>query len=189
VQILDWIGRQHHPAISIICIGDFPDVPGFRGLGQLTSHQLASLFPGRRAVQSAQFNLARLAWSAITAPTPEPRDQLSPADTAAPGFLGAALIRLLEHYPSVVNGLDRTQSQILRVIKQGNRRFETMFSAVQELEDRPFMGDSTLWTRILGLARSKVPAVTVESAVGSLAKSMGPPRAKMGLTEFGLQCP
>src|SRR5262249_996170 len=46
VYLLDHFARQ--PArqfrLSLICIGEFPGVANFRGLGQLTAQQMASLF-------------------------------------------------------------------------------------------------------------------------------------------------
>src|SRR5262249_49963422 len=47
--------------LSLICIGDFPGIDDFRGLGQLTAEQLASLFPLRQPVTAEQTDLAQRA--------------------------------------------------------------------------------------------------------------------------------
>ena len=50
--------------LSLICIGEFPGIHDFRGLGQLTAEQLVSLFPGRQPVTAEQMELAGRAWKA-----------------------------------------------------------------------------------------------------------------------------
>jgi hypothetical protein len=59
-----------HPGIFLVCIGDHPAVPRFRGLGQLDGRQLAELFPGRAAVTAPQRALARVVWNAVRAASP-----------------------------------------------------------------------------------------------------------------------
>ena len=168
IQVLDWLGSQQTlPPLSMICIGEFPGFDRFDGLGQLSADQLAGLFPSRRRVQPTQLDLARRAWSAVAAPTPERLVDLLKGDTRAFEFLAPALTRLLEHYPSTFNGLDRTEHQILQVVSQGNTRFKEIFPAWQALEERTFMGDLVLWTRLLILTRGPAPALSVTGPVRS----------------------
>src|SRR5262245_36144294 len=49
LQILDWFSGQSHgkTALSLICVGSFPGVSPFHGLGQLTPAQIATLLPNR----------------------------------------------------------------------------------------------------------------------------------------------
>ena len=175
IQILEWLAGQEHPHVSMVCIGAFPGVPGFVGLGQLTPDQLGGLFPGRTALSPAQLDLASRAWQAVTAPTPHPLNTLTRADTSALEFLGPALIRLLAEYPLTNNGLGETERHVLRALSAGPMSFARLFPLVQGMEVRPFMGDSTLWTRILALARGARPTVTV----GDL---------DVQITPFGLEC-
>src|SRR5438128_1455699 len=52
IYLLDWFSKQSlgKRSLSLICIDKFGGVEDFRGLGQLTGEQLASLFDGRHQV-------------------------------------------------------------------------------------------------------------------------------------------
>ena len=53
VQLLTWI-RARLPAakaVSLVCVGSFPGHPGFKGLGELTPDELASLLDTRLRCQ------------------------------------------------------------------------------------------------------------------------------------------
>src|SRR5437764_1127825 len=56
--------------LSLICIGEFPGVVPFHGLGQLTPQQLATLLPKRQRVYEGQKLLAPDAWRALGSPAP-----------------------------------------------------------------------------------------------------------------------
>lgn len=71
IQLLTWI-RDRLPndkTVSLICIGSFPGRRRFKGLGELTADELASLFGGRKRVSEAQYSLAKRAWQAFREPT------------------------------------------------------------------------------------------------------------------------
>ena len=80
IQLLAWI-RERLPAakvVSLVCIGSFPGHPQFKGLGELTPDELASLLETRQRVGDAQYSLAELAWQAFREPTPEALDEPAP---------------------------------------------------------------------------------------------------------------
>ena len=79
--------------LSLICIGDYPGVERFIGLGQLNEDQLASLLGTRQQVTPQQLILGRNAWRAFTSPDPTQLEQLLHADTSALPFLAGALRR------------------------------------------------------------------------------------------------
>ena len=177
LQILDWLGRQQHrPMLSMICIGEYPGIANFQGIGQLTVKQMAGLFPDRRVVTQKQIELATEAWRAFTAPDPGHLNRMVFADTSALPFLGEAILRALDLYPLTTNGLDRSERQVLQVLSAGPMTFPDLFPRTQALEERPFMGDTTLWDRILHLTKGPAPAVVVVE--GSI----------LSLTPFGREC-
>ena len=92
--------------VSMICIGDFPGVDRFIGLGQLNADQLVSLLPDRKRVTPEQFALASKAWQAFRADDPSALHALmvrlkpdptynTGADDTLP-FLHGAIHRLFE---------------------------------------------------------------------------------------------
>src|SRR5262249_43486806 len=93
IQLLTWI-HTHLPRtkpVSLICIGEFPGRPDFKGLGELTPDELASLVETRQRVDDRQYELATRAWQAFRAPTPEALDTLRQGETTALPYLAAAL--------------------------------------------------------------------------------------------------
>lgn len=58
---LDWCGRQDigDRRLSLICIGEYPGVPDFIGLGQMTPDQLASLSAQREPLTRGQIALGQ----------------------------------------------------------------------------------------------------------------------------------
>ena len=159
IQILAWFAAREASAarLSMICIDSFPGVERFIGLGQLKGAKLATLFPGRRPVTPAQIELGERAWSAFRSPAPTPIQELIRGDTSALPFLGAALRRHLEQFPSTSNGLSRSEQEILDVVSAGVRRMDHIFLGTQDLEEAPFLGDDGLWYYLSELASGREP--------------------------------
>lgn len=162
IQILDTLATQPDTSAEIICIDAFPGVEPFHGLGQLTPVQLASLWPSRRPVGSAQLSLGSRAWKAFCSPDPLAVRQLANADTSALPYLRAALNRHLEEFASPPDGLSRTERQILRAVQARNQTFDAIFRANQEQESAPFLGDTVVQNRIAALTNARTPLLTRE---------------------------
>ena len=154
LQILDWFAGRERGAtgLSLICIGAFPGIARFTGLGQLDAGQIATLFPGRRPVSAAQLDLGRVAWRAVCAPDPAEITRLLAQDLSALPFLHDALVRHLEQFPAVRTGLSRTEQGILEAVQAGAREPAAIFQASQAQEERPFLGDSPFWTYLQTLS-------------------------------------
>lgn len=146
--------------ISLVCIGNFPGVERFTGLGQLDAEQLASLFPARRPVTPRQFSLAREAWVALNATHPGELIRLARSRMRALPFLPDAIKRYLAEYPSTTNGLSRTSQLALDEIEAGAHTARDAFRRVQDRETRPFMGDSMFYAVLRELASGLNPLLT-----------------------------
>lgn len=167
IHHLDWFFRNGFPMtppgstrVSLVCIGEHPEVKRFLGLGQLTAAQHAALLKKRQPITELEYAVGREAWAAFTAPDPTALAEFvaRPELDAKPlPFLRAALVRVLEEYPSKRNGLSRTQSQILEIVNAGIARPVEMFRAHQDREEAPFLGDSTFYTDIEDLCVSSIP--------------------------------
>jgi hypothetical protein len=162
LQILDWFAGQTlgQTALSLICTDSFPGVSPFHGLGQLTPAQIGSLFPSRKRVTSDQLELARAGWNAIRSPDPTGIELIINGDTRALPYLGAALRRFLEEYPGQRDGLSRTERQVVELLGAGTSTPTDLFLATADREEHPFMGDSTLWNCLHGLASGPVPLLS-----------------------------
>jgi len=134
IQLLPWI-RQHVPlgkAVSLVCIGSFPGRPGFKGLGELTPDELASLLETRQRVGEPQYALAERAWRAFRQPTPEELDDMRRGDTSSLPYLSAAVARFLEEYPWTTDGLSRTERRLLEL---ADVEGTTLLQAVPRMHD------------------------------------------------------
>jgi RNA polymerase sigma factor (sigma-70 family) len=167
---LAWFARRERgrPPLGLICIGEFAGVVPFHGLGQLDAEQLASLLGTRRPVTAAHLALGVEVWRAFTAADPAAleavmRRLLAPppnADAELLPFMGGALQRMLEEYPSVEGGIGRTERQVLELLADGPKTPGELFVGAAEREERVFMGDMTFWARLRGLASGEWPLIS-----------------------------
>jgi hypothetical protein len=174
IRTLDLLGRSErsarHAKVSLICIGEFPGVERFVGLGQLNAEQLASLYPQRKTVTAEQYALSSEAWRAFRADNPSELLALlvqlksdGTANATLP-FLPGAIHRLFEEYPSTINGLSRSAQAILRALDAAPLDAGVLFPTTQAEEARPFMGDLGHFDIVRGLASARVPLTAIEPA-------------------------
>jgi hypothetical protein len=171
IRVLDFFAGRSlgDTELSLICIGEFPGIYPFHGLGQLTPRQMATLLPRRQRVDEGQKLLAREAWRAFRAPDPTALVAIFGRDTSPLPFLAEALRRHLEEFPAVANGLSRSERQILSAAGAGAGTFEEVFRATQAMEERVYMGDSSFDRILRELAAPPRPLLRLEpGAQGSL---------------------
>lgn len=162
IQILATLADQPETTAEMICIGAFPGVEPFHGLGQLTAAQIGTLWPKRRRVTAAQLALGARAWKAFRSTEPTALQQLLAADLSALPFLEPALQRWGEEFPSAPGGLSRTERQIMDAVATGERTFADVFRANQAQEAAPFLGDAAFQLRLDALLRARHPLLTPE---------------------------
>jgi hypothetical protein len=84
--------------------------------------------------------------------------------TSALPFLRAALLRHLQDFPSVRNGLSLTEQMALEVLSEGPRRAQHLFCAVADSEAAPWMGDAMFYAEIERLRQGACPLMAAKSA-------------------------
>ena len=167
--LLDYFAREGvgRARLSLICIGEFPGRPDFRGLGELTAGQLASLFETRHEVTAAELSLAQKAWDAYCAPDPQRLASLLADDTTALPFLRGALEQHLARYPSVHNGLGRAENQLLGLIAGGHTKFGSLCPAFFNAEPAYGLGDCQVWRDLRRMADAARPLIRLEGREGA----------------------
>jgi hypothetical protein len=164
VQLLTWI-RDHLPGakpVSLICIGEFPGRPDFKGLGELLPDELASLLETRQPVNGRQFELARRAWQAFREPTPEALDEIRRGDTSPLPHLAAAITRFLQEYPWTTDGLSRTERRLLQLADGDGVALWKAFPRMYEAERVYHVTGESLAALAEGLSRTSPPLLTVD---------------------------
>jgi hypothetical protein len=162
LQIIDWWAERLPRRFTLIEVGEFPGIPKFVGLGQLSPAQLASLFDLRRQVTGDMIALARSAFAAFRSPDPRDLEAVIRSETFPMPFLQDAMMRQLEEYPSAENGIGRTEQQLLEAA-EGDRTLQHLFLACQRREERAFLGDTIVKWRIRLLAEGPAPLLTGRS--------------------------
>jgi hypothetical protein len=183
VQLLAWLA-EHVPGrvrVSLVCIGSFPGRPAFKGLGELTAPEIASLFETRTAVEDAQLRLAGRVWRAFTEPTPVALDRLRGEDTAALPFVAAALTRFLQEYPWSTDGLSRTERRLMQVAGRGQIDLAAAFPLMHDGEDVYYVTDLSLAQLASGLSRTTPPLLHARGG----GAGTGPLQAVFELADAG----
>jgi hypothetical protein len=188
IYLLDWFARQElrTTKLSLICVGSFPGIDDFRGLGQLDSQQLASLFPERHPVTPAEFKLASKAWVAFSSPDPRDVATLLAGDSDMLPFLQPALRKHLERFPSAYNGLGLIENKALELIASGASQFGEMFPAFGKAEPTYGLGDAQFWLLLQPLAETAQPLLTISNGDSHMPSSSSDfIKASFALTEKG----
>lgn len=188
IYLLDWFSKQSmgNTRLSLICIGEFPGKEDFRGLGELTGEQLASLFENRHEVTEPELSLAVRVWAAYCSADPGEIARLLGEDTSAMPFLRHALRLHLMRFPSVKNGLGRVENTALEMISGGAIEFKSLFSRFGEAEPVYGMADSQFWCALKRLGRARDPLITIGPGDNDLVlKSNRYYDASFELTETG----
>jgi hypothetical protein len=153
IQILDTV-RDHGAKVVLICRD--------RYLGCLPPEEIADMWLHRAPVSDEQYAIATRAWEAFRAPDPGPLKQLVRENLSALPFLERALRRHLDDLPSPVDGLSRSERQILQAVRDGACTFSDVFTATQRMEEAIFMGDLSARRHIDRLTSARVPLLTPE---------------------------
>jgi hypothetical protein len=142
-------------------------------------------------VTEHDFEVARVAWEAYRAPTPEFCFGLLGRDFPRLPFLKPAMEELLAELPSPVTGLGATEARLLDLIARGHNRTKELFQPGGPLETRVF-DQWELGPLLEGLASGPTPAITgLDPKLATLAshdargRNAAYRRSRLSLTEFG----
>ena len=186
--LLNWFAQRElgKTKLSLISIGEFPGIEGFRGLGQLNEEQLAGLFPQRQEVSPLELQLGSRTWQAYSSPDPAELTSLLNADLSAIPFLKRALSKHLQRFPSTTNGLGRIENTGLELIAKGCRKFKSLFPAFARREFEYGFGDAQLFLELKRLADASTPLLTLSN--GGKQASLDPAQiclSSFEITELG----
>jgi hypothetical protein len=164
IQLLTWIRERLPPTkpVSLICIASFPGRPDFKGLGELTPDELASLVETRQRVGPEQYDLAERAWLAFRAPTPEALDALRQDDTSALPYLTPAISRFLQEYPWTRDGVSRTERRLLELADGDGIALSKAFPRMHDGEKVYYVTDASLAALAETMSRTSPPLLALD---------------------------
>ncbi|MHC2144338.1 DUF1835 domain-containing protein [Pseudomonas sp. 210_17 TE3656] len=160
IRLLSSLEQLPH-RLEVIQIGDMPGVQRFIGIGQLAPDVLAWLWPQRQAVSEPMLQLARQAWTAYCAPSPETWAQLAHRQDLALPFLARALLRQLQELPGLGDGLSLSERLSLQIIGEfGEVPFGRVFAELMaKREPLPYLGDMMFHALLRPLIDSPTPLI------------------------------
>jgi hypothetical protein len=176
LQVVQILARLHDlgvPAnrITLICIGEFPGIAHFGGLGELDADQLARL-PGMAATTLTNANLqhATRAWAAFRAADPGELTALAATPSRELRFVAEAFDRLSREYPSTRDGLSLTERRILAAFGEEETSAGTAFMHTSAREIRPFLGDTWSFDAMSRLLTAAMPLLESGGNVGRITR-------------------
>lgn len=129
-------------------------------LAELDTATLRQRHEGAADLTEAHVALARRAWAAWRAPTPERWVALLGEDTSALPYLAPALERLAEELPAAHDGLGRSERQLLQLLAaEGPLPWTQLFARWVEQEEVRWMGDWSLLRRLQALSTADAQLV------------------------------
>jgi hypothetical protein len=191
IQLLDFFAGFSPEDLSDT--GTDLSLVGPRGyLGSLPVEDFPVLMDGRMPITADMLSLGQQAWLAFRSSDPRKLHEVQKTASPALPFLSDALLRELEEYPSVDNGLSRSERQILEAVAQNPQNFSEIFRGVANREERVFCGDSILAGYIQRMSDCEIPLITYQSGDRVVAPRFDGDtkafrNAEMALTEAGRQ--
>lgn len=177
VQLLARLPADALAKSSLICIGDFPGIDRFIGLGQLSPEQLKSLLPQAQKLKAIHQRVAQGALKAWLSPDPNDLWALCSEEKCGPlTFLPKAIKRHLQELPSRRNGLGRTDQIILESIHAGAASGIEAFRCYQQQDPAPYLGDLMFWAHLHDLAAAPAALISMQGEF---------PIETLSLTELG----
>jgi len=171
--------------ITLICIGEYPGIAHFGGLGELDADQLRTL-PAAAATRlsSEALGFATQAWTAFRSRIPDRLGAIAASLCTELRFLPEAFDRLSREYPSTRDGLSLTERRVLAAVAESANTAEEAFVASSRRESRPFLGDTWCFRRIAALANARSPLLWLGDAETSRQPRVQR-STRLGLTATG----
>jgi len=174
--LLRWFSGQAlgRTKLSLLCIGEFPGIERFRGLGQLTVAQLESLSGTWRPVGREELETGSRLWEAYASPNVEMHEAALGWDTSALPFARSAFRWHLARLPSVRNGLGVVEQTTLEALRDGTRGAIELFRDASDKLGDLGMGDTEYWHRLRRMAERPRALVRFVDGEGRPFDGAGP---------------
>jgi len=128
------------------------------GFGVYRPEELSDFFKSRALLSRKQIGLARRAWGLYCASDPMPLFRFSLKHRESAPVLCNALLRQLERYPSVRNGLSASEEALLREVEVRGTVVRTVGHVLGN-DDHFLSGDYELFASLLEFLTCKYPLI------------------------------
>lgn len=162
--LLHWFKEQSlgNTKLSLLCIGAYPGIALFRGLGQLSTEQLETLSGTWRAIGEDELTVGSMLWEAYTSDLPEKHQLMLGVDSSTLPFAKAAFEAHLARLPSVNNGLGIIEQTTLEAVAGGINTPYELFRRVGDQLHMLGMGDLEFWYYLAKMTEGLEPLLVID---------------------------
>lgn len=168
IRHLDWFGKRElgGTKLSLIHTGEVSGRDRYKGQGlaELDPEELPALLDSRQEITPQQLSLGARAWAAYCSPDPTEVEKLIAGDTSVLPHLGRALLRHLQRFPSVENGLCRMEQEMLQVLADGPCGSGQVFTRLSAMDSPPFFGEGIVGGFLDSLCSGMTPLIATDDA-------------------------
>lgn len=145
--LLNWFKDRPlgNTRLSLLCIGAYPGIELFRGLGQLSTEQLETLAGTWYTIGEEELTLGSQVWEAYTSDQPEKHQHILENNDSALPFVRDAFEAHLARLPSVSSGLGIIEQVTLEAVAGGIHTPYELFRRVGDQLHILGMGDLEFW--------------------------------------------
>ncbi|MDQ6872610.1 MAG: DUF1835 domain-containing protein [Gemmatimonadota bacterium] len=154
IQVLDFFSRGAPRQKKLTLI----QVDGY--IPPLSAAELVKRDQARARVTPEQYELAQKAWKAFGSSDPSGILRLLGENLSALPYLAFALWRHLEEFPSLANGLSRSEREALTAVEEGHATPVAAFLEVATKQASIFLGDIIFYSYLERLSPKKNPLLT-----------------------------
>lgn len=154
---------------QLICVGSYPDVERFSGLGQLDAGQFEELFTMREKITEEMFRFAAEADRIFAKKDRAQLNKLSELEACCLEFVPKAAGRLLSEMPGNPSEPGQLEKLVISAVKNGNTSFPEIFKYVSHNDELPiYWGDTHLAYVINCLAEKDNAQIRIDGGTGRL---------------------
>jgi hypothetical protein len=154
--------------VTLVCIGEYPGIAHFGGLGELEPEQLPGLLDVASRLTAEALDLGAAAWAALRAADPGGLGRIAASRSPELRFLGEAFDRLSREYPSTRDGLSLTERRILAATPGEGAPAGTVFARLGQRETRPYLADRFAFRIMARLATGRAPLLELDPPAGEV---------------------
>ena len=154
--------------VTLVCIGEYPGIAHFGGLGELEPGQFPGLLAAATPLTAEALDLGAAAWAALRAPDPAGLGRIAASRSPELRFLGEAFDRLSREYPSTRDGLSLTERRLLAATPADGAPAWTVFARLGQREARPYLADLFAFRIMARLAGGRVPLLELDPPAGEV---------------------
>jgi len=116
IAVISWLlANRKYAQISLVCTGDEDGSGKMYGINDLSDEQLLDLYKNKKVLSQDDTEYADYVWQLYCSNNPMRLENLSDFEDYQFSYLGAAIKSHLKRFPSIVNGLNNMENNILKL--------------------------------------------------------------------------